>query len=122
MIKRGRKNSISSVGLPILNTLGGWCGVFNQFTENLMIGMLTKPTIVKTEVPRAARTGSLITRLMASIPRYIMNSTNIDVRRASHAHQVPHIGLPQIAPVISETKAKAAPKGAAERTAMSARG
>jgi hypothetical protein len=35
------------------------------------------------------------------------------VSRASQTHQVPHIGWPQTAPVISATAVKAAPTGAA---------
>ena len=34
------------------------------------------------------------------------------VKRASHTHQVPHIGLPQIAPVTSAIKVNIAPIGA----------
>ena len=41
------------------------------------------------------------------------NSTSTEVSRASHTHQVPHIGLPQSEPVTSATKVKAAPIGAA---------
>ena len=34
-----------------------------------------------------------------------------EVRRASHTHQVPHIGLPQIEPVSSASAVKTAPIG-----------
>ena len=34
------------------------------------------------------------------------------VKRASHTHQVPHIGLPQIAPVTKAIKVNIAPIGA----------
>ena len=37
---------------------------------------------------------------------------NIDVIRASHAHQVPHVGLPQIAPVTKAIILKTNPDGA----------
>ena len=37
-----------------------------------------------------------------------------DVRRASQTHQVPHVGLPQIAPVASASTVKEAPMGAAD--------
>ena len=36
----------SMVGPPSRNTEAGWCSVFHQSTENLMIGMLMKPTSV----------------------------------------------------------------------------
>ena len=36
-----------------------------------------------------------------------------DVSRASHTHQVPQVGLPQIAPVASASTVKDAPIGAA---------
>ena len=49
-------------------------------------------------------------------------STNIEVRRASHTHQAPHIGLPQSEPVASARKQKTAPMGAAVLAATSARG
>ena len=41
------------------------------------------------------------------------NKTSIDVRRASHTHHVPQIGLPQIEPVTRVIKANPAPIGAA---------
>ena len=46
----------------------------------------------------------------------------MDVSRASQTHQVPHIGLPQIAPVTRDTKVNAAPRGAATRAETSAKG
>ena len=36
----------------------------------------------------------------------------MEVNLASHAHQVPHVGLPQKAPVTIEIKAKIVPMGA----------
>ena len=36
-----------------------------------------------------------------------------EVSRASHTHQAPHIGLPQIEPVTRPRKVKTAPSGAA---------
>ncbi len=39
----------------------------------------------------------------------------LDVKRMSHVHHVPHIGLPQIEPVTSAKKVKLAPNKAAER-------
>ena len=89
------------VGPPRRNTEAGWCSVFHQSTENLMIGMLMKPTRVRTAAARAARPGSSSARVSAMMPRYIRNSTKTEVSRASQTHQVPHIGLPQIEPVTS---------------------
>ena len=45
-------------------------------------------------------------------PKYKKNKIREEVKRASHTHQVPHIGLPQIAPVASERKLNTAPIGA----------
>ncbi|CSD24399.1 Uncharacterised protein [Vibrio cholerae] len=41
------------------------------------------------------------------------------MRRASHTHQAPHIGLPQIAPVIRAIKVYTAPMGAMANAAIS---
>src|SRR5687768_18541232 len=112
----------SIVGPSSRNTEAGWCSVFHQSTENLMIGMLTNPTSVITAAARADLAGSSRARVSARIPRYMRNSTNTDVSRASQTHQVPHIGLPQIEPVISASAVKTAPIGAAALSATSARG
>ncbi|GBD42284.1 hypothetical protein HRbin39_01673 [bacterium HR39] len=45
-----------------------------------------------------------------------------EVSRASHTHQVPHMGLPQMEPVISAMAVNTAPMGAAARPATSASG
>ena len=47
------------VGPPSRNTEAGWCSVFHQSTENLMIGRLTTPTSVRMAAARAARAGLL---------------------------------------------------------------
>ena len=52
--------------------------------------------------------------------RYSINKIATDVKRASHTHQVPHIGLPQIEPVTSARKVNDAPSGALQRNAISA--
>ena len=41
-----------------------------------------------------------------------MHKINIDVIRASQAHQVPHVGLPQIEPVTKAIILKIKPEGA----------
>ena len=45
-------------------------------------------------------------------PKYKKNKMSSEVRRASHTHQVPHMGLPQSAPVQSDKNAQMAPVGA----------
>jgi hypothetical protein len=45
-------------GPPSRMTLAGWCRVFHQTTENLMIGRLTTPTNARTEPALPPRTGS----------------------------------------------------------------
>ena len=45
----------------------------------------------------------------SNIERYKKKSINSDVNLASHAHHVPHIGFPQIAPVRRVNKVKSAP-------------
>ena len=110
------------VGPSSLNTDAGWWSVFHQSTENLMIGMLIAPTSVMIAAARAERAGSSSARVSAISPSYMMNSTKTEVRRASHTHHVPHIGLPQIEPVRSASAVKVAPIGAAALSATSASG
>ena len=43
-----------------------------------------------------------------------------EVSRASHTHQVPHMGLPHSEPVTSVSAVKAAPSGAQHLASMSA--
>ena len=47
MIKSGWSIDISIDGDDNLLTLAGWCNVFHQSTENLIIGRLTIPTIAR---------------------------------------------------------------------------
>ena len=54
------------------------------------------------------------------IIRYIINNTATDVKRASHTHQVPHMGLPQSEPVTSARNVKAVPMGAVARATTNA--
>ena len=58
---------------------------------------------------------SSILSYKSKYPKYQKNKINIEVRRASHAHQVPQIGLPQIAPVIKVIKVKTQPISAMAR-------
>jgi hypothetical protein len=45
-------------------------------------------------------------------PKYIINNINVDVILASHCHQVPQVGIPQMEPDISAIKVVIAPIGA----------
>ena len=45
-------------GPPARRMLAGWCSVFHQSTENLMIGRLTEPTRHRIAAARAPRPGS----------------------------------------------------------------
>ena len=77
-----------------------------------MIGTLTTPTSASTAAARSARRGSSMAACSAMKPRYRNSRISSEVRRASQTHQVPHIGLPQSAPVHSDRKAISAPVGA----------
>ena len=45
-------------------------------------------------------------------PRYIINSIKVDTILASQAHQVPHVGIPQIDPETKAINVVIAPIGA----------
>ena len=53
-------------------------------------------------------------------PKYIKNKTSSDVSLASQTHHVPHVGFPQIEPVIKVANVKQAPTGAHALAIMSA--
>src|SRR5450830_1767396 len=76
-----------------------------------MIGTFTAPTKAKTAQALSARRGSSIDACRAKNPRYKNSKINSEVRRASHTHQAPHMGLPQKAPVTKDKKANKAPVG-----------
>jgi hypothetical protein len=48
------------------------------------------------------------------IPRYIINRIKVEVILASHCHQVPHVGMPQIDPENNAMKVIITPTGAAD--------
>ena len=77
-----------------------------------MMGTFTTPTSARMAPALSARRGSSMAACSAMKPRYRKNRISSDVRRASHTHHVPHIGLPQKAPVHSDRKAIRAPVGA----------
>src|SRR3954467_13423718 len=81
----GIKKDLSSDEPPIRITEAGWCSVFHQSTENLMIGRLSAPTSVRMAEGRAAPVGAAHARHSALTPRYIMNRISTEVSRASHS-------------------------------------
>ena len=84
------------------------------------MGKFTKPTKASTAQGRPSFPFSSSAFLSAMIPRYSNNRTKVDVSLASHTHQVPHVGFPQIAPVIRTRNASDAPMGAILFAAQSA--
>ena len=51
------------------------------------------------------------------IAKYKNNKINSEVKRASHTHQVPHMGFPQSEPVTRAMTVNEAPIGAVARAA-----
>ena len=49
-------------------------------------------------------------------PKYMINNINVEIILASHAHQVPHVGIPQIEPETRAIKVVIAPIGAIDLT------
>lgn len=82
--------------------------------------MFITPTIIKISAARAANTLSSNEAYNEITPRYKNSKTNSDVKRASHTHHVPHIGLPQVAPITRAIKVKTAPTGAIDAAIQSA--
>ena len=77
-----------------------------------MIGKLIDPTIINIAVIFSPKL-SLVNEFFKKITiRYRKNKIATDVKRASHTHQVPHIGLPHNEPVIKQIRVKVAPIGA----------
>jgi len=58
MISSGVSNDGSMVDPPMRKTEAGWCSVFHQSTENLIIGRLTAPTSDRIAAARAPRPGA----------------------------------------------------------------
>ena len=76
------------------------------------MGTLTTPTRANKAPALSARRGSSMDDCKAMKPKYKNNKINSEVKRASHTHQVPHIGLPQREPVTKASKVNMAPVGA----------
>jgi len=53
MSSNGQSMSPFMVGLPMRITVASWCSKFHQFTENLMMGTFTTPTIANTALALA---------------------------------------------------------------------
>ncbi|MNH38695.1 hypothetical protein D3C79_997710 [compost metagenome] len=94
--------------------------MFHHSTEYLMIGILITPTMASTAQAFAALSRLLIAWPRAMMPKYRNSRISIDVSRASQTHQLPQVGLPQMAPVTSATAVIQAPMGAAHCRATSA--
>src|SRR5690606_16151833 len=77
-----------------------------------MIGIFTTPTSAIMAPALSARLGSSIAACNDINPIYKKSRINSDVKRASHTHQAPHIGLPHHAPVQSARNVNMAPVGA----------
>src|SRR6056297_2397424 len=85
-----------------------------------MIGTLTTPTIARMPAARAAVRRSSMAAYSAITPRYRNSRISSEVSRASHTHQVPHMGLPHREPVASARNVNDAPMGALEMATTSA--
>src|SRR3569832_2713285 len=74
-----------------------------------MMGTLITPTIASSPLARAARRGSSIEANKDMKP--ILRNSRISsvVRRASHTHHVPHMGLPHNEPDHNARKVNSAP-------------
>src|SRR5487761_2336464 len=83
-----------------------------------MMGTLMTPTSARMAPALSARRGSSMAACRAMNPRYRKNKINCEVRRASHTHQAPHMGLPQREPVNKDRKANMAPVGAKAEAIM----
>jgi hypothetical protein len=87
-----------------------------------MIGKLIDPTIINIAVifsPKLSLVNEFFKKIMI---RYSINKIATDVKRASHTHQVPHMGLPHNEPVIKQIRVKVAPIGATAALTMKLKG
>src|SRR5471030_3348403 len=79
------------------------------------------PTSASTAPALSARRGSSIADCSDMKPKYRNSNISSEVRRASHTHHVPHIGLPHSEPVHSATNVIIAPVGARADAAIDER-
>ena len=110
--KRGWSIEISIEGDASLLMLAGWCKVFHQSTENLIIGRLIEP--IRINIAIVFSLTSLFSKVWFRkiINKYTINKIATDVNLASHTHQVPHIGFPHIDPENKHNIVNTAPIGA----------
>ena len=88
--QRRQDRASASSGRRRGSTLAGWCSVFHQSTENLMIGRLMAPTSVRIAAARAAAA-----RIVEGAPQ--RDEAEIDEEQDQHRGQprVPHpVGAP----------------------------
>src|SRR5882672_7419015 len=93
-------------------------------TEKCTSGMLNAATMPSTAAYRAPRSRSSIIPRSSRYPRYMTKRIETLVSRASHVHQMPQVGFPQIEPVAIVMPVKTTPTSAeacASRSAASAR-
>ena len=77
-----------------------------------MIGRLIIPMIERIAAYLSALDLSLYALVIIISPIYITNKTSSEVSLASHTHQVPQVGFPQIDPDNKVANVKQAPIGA----------
>src|ERR1043166_6972609 len=74
-----------------------------------MMGTLMTPTSARIAPARSARRGSSIAACSEMKPAERNRRMSVEVIRAAQTHHVPHVGLPQNAPVTNEMAVKDAP-------------
>ena len=102
--------SIAGFSVNVIDA--GWCNELHQSTDFLIIGICTNPII-----ERYANSLSALSKLLNELwreinPKYIINNIKVEVILASHSHQVPHVGMPQIEPETKAINVIVAPIGA----------
>src|SRR5215471_10738387 len=102
---------------PMMTGCG--CCVRHQRMAPKTSGTSTKAKIPNSELSRALRSGSSTSVRSNKYETYSSHSTNVDVSRASHVHQMPHTGCAQIGPVISTTVVNAKPTSAPDTPSQS---
>ena len=102
----------SIAGLLVIVIDADWWSVDHQSTDFFIIGIFTTP--IKTSTEKNLSAFSLFSKDACKEikPRYIINKISVEVIRASHCHQVPQVGIPQMDPENSAKKVTIAPIGA----------
>ncbi len=97
---------------PFLSTLAGWCRVDHMSTENFTIGTFMALNTANKAAALEALAWSSNAFHKHEYPKYKKSRSNIEVSRASHTHQAPHVYLPHTLPVTKHTMVKHPPTGA----------